>query len=1016
MADNNPIDFSRFFNFDDLSQLNKFEKVVDSIVNSFEDLLKNAQKGSKALNKTIDELTKSIIEEEKALEKLNASQKEQQKEILKLANNIEKQVDAVEDLNKTEEEYLKQIKQLEQEVQELQKAQNSLNQSTKNAKKANEEQKGSLAELEKQVKEARKAFKSLGDDVDESVKQEALQNFARLNKQLTEQRAELREATKTIDIAENSYESWAAAVRNAERRLKKLEDPLGENREEAEKLKREINENKNALKQFDASIGNFQRNVGNYEAALNNLRDEFKKVSSAAGGASSALGAIDSSLDARDLLSVAGALAAITNALKTGESSAENTGGAFAKLTGLLNSVSGAVSKSVSGFIDIADAIITGEGNLFSLNSAIEKATGSFDNLSEKAVESAKAQEALFLTERENIKATIELEEKIATLNRQFEIQTLFADDSTRSLQERAEAAQRAATISIQLAEAERDLAKLEVTIGEARVDALKKQGLATLEAEQELAAARVQLFESETQIQLRREENRKQQAELTSDIIEQELDLLIDGVDLNKSILERRLSDERLLLNERIDLLQRANDIQQQSFKEQTEIINQAAKDQIDFNNLLLESDSRVVRERLINAGLSEVLTLRALEILKDQKTATQDLAEAERDLNEAQNEQIDIQDELTIKQEQLNKLRDTSIRQLKDISNFEGLEEGFELQNLENEVNALQRRIDARREANQSTIELENELTSVLIDIQKARIDQEIKLIEDSEQKKKQILDNEREIRKRTNDELRNLAIATADLLRQLNEQEIASQKQQLENFEAQKQRELEVEGLTTDQKLEIINDFNAKETDIQSEIARRQQQQAVFDKTLSVSQAIINVAQGISGALSAGPVGIPLAAIIAALGAVQIASIISTPIPQAPGFKDGVIDIQGPGTSTSDSINARLSKGESVLTAQETKSFKPTIQAIRDGKISSNSLNSYVDAQGKLQNFNPTKIEIEQVKEMLSASFQMDADRIVSAIQSQPNDVWDDKGYRRYNRTRNGYVRSLNDQSSL
>jgi hypothetical protein len=52
--------------------------------------------------------------------------------------------------------------------------------------------------------------------------------------------------------------------------------------------------------------------------------------------------------------------------------------------------------------------------------------------------------------------------------------------------------------------------------------------------------------------------------------------------------------------------------------------------------------------------------------------------------------------------------------------------------------------------------------------------------------------------------------------------------------------------------------------------------------------------------------------------------------------PGFKDGVLDIQGPGTETSDSIAARLSKGESVMTANQTKAWKSELKAMRAGNF--------------------------------------------------------------------------------
>ena len=69
-----------------------------------------------------------------------------------------------------------------------------------------------------------------------------------------------------------------------------------------------------------------------------------------------------------------------------------------------------------------------------------------------------------------------------------------------------------------------------------------------------------------------------------------------------------------------------------------------------------------------------------------------------------------------------------------------------------------------------------------------------------------------------------------------------------------------------------------------------------------------------------------------------------VIGTAIPQfkainAPKenrFKDGVIDLRGAGTKTSDSIEARLSVGESVMTADETTTHKPMLKAIRDNRF--------------------------------------------------------------------------------
>lgn len=66
------------------------------------------------------------------------------------------------------------------------------------------------------------------------------------------------------------------------------------------------------------------------------------------------------------------------------------------------------------------------------------------------------------------------------------------------------------------------------------------------------------------------------------------------------------------------------------------------------------------------------------------------------------------------------------------------------------------------------------------------------------------------------------------------------------------------------------------------------------------------------------------------IAGIGATKSALAAAT----LPGFADGVVDLNGPGTGTSDSILARLSAGESVVTADATRQFAPTLRAMNDG----------------------------------------------------------------------------------
>lgn len=131
----------------------------------------------------------------------------------------------------------------------------------------------------------------------------------------------------------------------------------------------------------------------------------------------------------------------------------------------------------------------------------------------------------------------------------------------------------------------------------------------------------------------------------------------------------------------------------------------------------------------------------------------------------------------------------------------------------------------------------------------------------------------------------------------------------------------------------------DVSEKEKDRRRRNAERQAARAEWEiqvqqfktnQAVAIVQTIINTAQAIVAQL-ANPtpyVGIALAAVAAATGAAQIGVISSQQPPPPPKFATGVIGLNGPGTETSDSIPAYLSKGESVMTAKATKQFAPML----------------------------------------------------------------------------------------
>lgn len=104
---------------------------------------------------------------------------------------------------------------------------------------------------------------------------------------------------------------------------------------------------------------------------------------------------------------------------------------------------------------------------------------------------------------------------------------------------------------------------------------------------------------------------------------------------------------------------------------------------------------------------------------------------------------------------------------------------------------------------------------------------------------------------------------------------------------------------------------------------------------EKEMRRAQAVVDGAAATVKAFATAPnvyAAIIQAAFIAATTIAQIRIINK----EQPRFAKGVLNLQGPGTATSDSIPAHLSKGESVMTAQETRSSMGILKAIRNKEI--------------------------------------------------------------------------------
>ena len=127
-----------------------------------------------------------------------------------------------------------------------------------------------------------------------------------------------------------------------------------------------------------------------------------------------------------------------------------------------------------------------------------------------------------------------------------------------------------------------------------------------------------------------------------------------------------------------------------------------------------------------------------------------------------------------------------------------------------------------------------------------------------------------------------------------------------------------------------------FRAFTSVVQDNVAA-QQALVAFDKLISVAEIQIQLSREIAVNSATLPPLLRDAANVQSRirAAAGVANVLATAIPQF-AFAEGIIDLKGKGTETSDSIPAWLSKGESVMTAKETREHKDLFKAIRNKQI--------------------------------------------------------------------------------
>ena len=218
-----------------------------------------------------------------------------------------------------------------------------------------------------------------------------------------------------------------------------------------------------------------------------------------------------------------------------------------------------------------------------------------------------------------------------------------------------------------------------------------------------------------------------------------------------------------------------------------------------------------------------------------------------------------------------------------------------------------------------------------------------------------------------------------------------------------EAEMQMQLEGRELSAAQQQAIERKTQAEINRIKTDAARKQRQ-------ADIVQAGINGALAITKAYATMD---PISASIAAIGigvttGLQVAAIKNAPLPR---FAKGTKGVEGPGTKTSDSILAYLSKGEMVIPTDTKESYFPALDLIFDKKVSPSIANELLLEASK-GNYNISTDYNNPVYVTNTTPIDYNKlDKLFSKNKSVTNINMDESGFRKFLITENVKTEYLN-----
>ena len=569
-----------------------------------------------------------------------------------------------------------------------------------------------------------------------------LDDVIALREQIKEESKQAREQAKERLGLVNAYQQESKRLNELRKRYKDLAVQNKENTKEGRELRKEIVKLDGRLKDIDKSVGQSQRRVGEYERAWKDLTSQIKQFATI------------------------GFVFKLIEGFASAFQQNSRTAGEFQKILGLVtvslrvfvSRIADAIPQFKAFFTDIGNGFkaffkelqlgFLEAGSLFTDNSAKiaelkaeienlnksrfdgEAFANAFKGIGDEIAETIEKNNKFIDSQLRLRKVNAQLLEQQADLVEEIAKLEIASGDNTLSLEERRIATEQLIVVQSQFNDLQIKIAENERRLAQQALSVNKD----SIEAREQLAQAELALAEARAQAQTDLENGLKEARDIESDDIERNLDFIIDVADRRKTINERIIADETVSFDTRRKLLEENQRITDKLFADATAELQKIATETIDFNDLLREEDDKTIAERLKNAGLNDRLVGRGLELIREQITFNQDLAESERDLTRDRQESDRVKADSILIEDALNKASEKGV-------DLQSVLIGLEQKRLQLEIDNLQLRLASAEKGSAERIQIEQELNEKLLEQQKARIAKQNKADEDRLAKQKEL-----------------------------------------------------------------------------------------------------------------------------------------------------------------------------------------------------------------------------------------------------------------------------------